>query len=34
MPRRIAARFLAGSLGIDLQRLPKPVDLTALRIVA
>ncbi|MGJ5182078.1 response regulator [Bradyrhizobium oligotrophicum] len=30
--RRIAARLYARSLGIDLQSLPKPVDLAALRI--
>ena len=30
--RRIAARSYARSLGIDLQSLPKPVDLAALRI--
>jgi len=30
--RRIAARLYARSLGIEMQRLPKPVDLAALRI--
>jgi DNA-binding response OmpR family regulator len=30
--RRIAARLYARSLGLDLQSLPKPVDLAALRI--
>src|SRR6201996_6537618 len=30
--RRIAARLYARSLGIELQSLPKPVDLAALRI--
>lgn len=30
--RRIAARSHARSLGIELQSLPKPVDLAALRI--
>ena len=30
--RRIAARSYARSLGIELQSLPKPVDLAALRI--
>src|SRR5512144_2538177 len=30
--RRIAARSCARSLGIELQSLPKPVDLAALRI--
>ncbi|MGJ4890815.1 response regulator [Bradyrhizobium sp. HKCCYLR20261] len=30
--RRIAARLFARSLGLDLQSLPKPVDLAALRI--
>jgi two-component system chemotaxis response regulator CheY len=30
--RRIAARAYARSLGVDLQSLPKPVDLAALRI--
>jgi len=30
--RRIAARLYARSLGVDLQSLPKPVDLAALRI--
>lgn len=30
--RRIAARAYARSLGIELQSLPKPVDLAALRI--
>jgi hypothetical protein len=31
--RRIAARSYARSLGIELQSLPKPVDLAALRIL-
>jgi DNA-binding response OmpR family regulator len=31
-PRRIEARSLARSLGVELQSLPKPVDLAALRI--
>lgn len=30
--RRIAARLYARSVGIDLQSLPKPVDLAALRV--